>query len=397
MDRKVVLTAAIVVAFLLSSSILVTFYNPVEEDKEIRLIGRVNTEGSGIYLAPGESRDTYVTITGDGIDYYPDNWGGKIFGTPGVTSIQHMQLQSIVKNDLGLNFAAYEAGKTLRDDTVYFLPSVTNANIFIQTLPNEPNLVGGILWEPQFSKLIEEYHCTTMLLTSDFQPGHTCCVIGASHEYITSNPDVTVRFLAAYVKSVDAINQALSDRGSVEYSNLVSIAKARTGISDDAVIQSALETVSFVYGNSSPMDTDSAPLTSLKEDITNLVDSFYALGGTLMVTLKSLGFSSSHEFAENLVDDGYLSQALDFTPAVTGYAKKTISISYITGDIHTCLALFYGESLGYFAEYGIELDANGAANGAGVATSLQNGEADFGFMGAPPITMTVINGSINHG
>ena len=61
MDRKVVLTAAIVVAFLLSSSILVTFYNPVEEDKEIRLIGRVNTEGSGIYLAPGESRDTYVT------------------------------------------------------------------------------------------------------------------------------------------------------------------------------------------------------------------------------------------------------------------------------------------------------------------------------------------------
>ena len=116
-----------------------------------------------------------------------------------------------------------------------------------------------------------------------------------------------------------------------------------------------------------------------------------------MVTLKSLGFSSSHEFAENLVDDGYLSQALDFTPAVTGYAKKTISISYITGDIHTCLALFYGESLGYFADYGIELDANGAANGAGVATSLQNGEADFGFMGAPPITMTVINGSINHG
>jgi hypothetical protein len=73
MDRKVVLTAAIVVAFLLSSSILVTFYNPVEEDKEIRLIGRVNTEGSGIYLAPGESRDTYVTITGDGSDYYPDN------------------------------------------------------------------------------------------------------------------------------------------------------------------------------------------------------------------------------------------------------------------------------------------------------------------------------------
>ena len=31
MDRKVVLTAAIVVAFLLSSSILVTFYNPEEE------------------------------------------------------------------------------------------------------------------------------------------------------------------------------------------------------------------------------------------------------------------------------------------------------------------------------------------------------------------------------
>lgn len=399
MDKKVVMTAAVVVAFLLSSSILVTFYNPTEEDNEIRLIGRVNTEGSGIYLKPTEFPSDYVNIdSGTGtITFYPSAWGGKIFGTPGVTSIQHMQLQAIVVNDLNLKFELYVTGMTLHNDTVYYLPSITNANLFTQTILNEPNLVGGILWEPQFSKLIEESGCKKMMLTSDFEPGHTCCVIGASHEFITANPDTTVRFLAAYIKSVDAVNYALQNPSSQEYSNLLAIGMERTGISDQAVIESSLQTVTFVYGNSSPEDTAKTPLNSLENDIADLVDSFYGLGGTLKVSLKSLGFSSSSEFAESFVDDGYLSQAMEFVPNPSGYSKKTVTISYIAGDIHTCLAMFYGQELGIFEQYGIELDADGAANGAGVATSLQNGEADFGFMGAPPITIAVINGSLNHG
>lgn len=399
MDKKVVLTAAIVVAFLLSSSILVTFYNPTEEDNEIRLIGRVNTEGSGIYLKPMENPDDYVKIdSGTGaITYFPDAWGGKIFGTPGPTSIQHMQLQAIVVNDLGLKFESYDTGETLYPDTVYYLQSITNANLFMSTVPLEPKLVGGILWEPQFSKLIEEYGCVEMMLTSDLEPGHTCCVIGASHKFITANPDITVRFLAAYIKSVDQMNSVIQNPSSQEYRDLLEIAMKRTGISDQAIIESSLETVSFVYGNTSPEDTEDAPLTSLESDIADLVDSLYEISGTLSQSLKGLGFSNSHEFAESLVDNGYLSQAMEFTPNPNGYSKKTITVSYISGDIHTCLAMFYGEELGIFAQYGIELDADGAANGAGVATSLQNGEADFGFMGAPPITIAVINGALNHG
>ena len=57
MDKKVVLTAAIVVAFLLSSSILVLFYNQEAEDNEINLVARVNTEGSGIYLGGARSSE----------------------------------------------------------------------------------------------------------------------------------------------------------------------------------------------------------------------------------------------------------------------------------------------------------------------------------------------------
>ena len=66
MDKKVVLTAAIVVAFLLSSSILVLFYNQDTEDKEINLIARVNTEGSGIYIDAKYEASDFIVVDSEG-------------------------------------------------------------------------------------------------------------------------------------------------------------------------------------------------------------------------------------------------------------------------------------------------------------------------------------------
>lgn len=401
-DKKVVLTACVVVAFLVASSMLILFYNNEDKDNQLRLIGRVNTEGSGVYLKNDQYAGEYLEVDSFGkpvldsdgkIQYHKEFWGGKIFGTPGTTSIQHMQLQTIVQKDLGLKFKPYINGESLSDDTVYYIPSITNAEAFISSSQSVPKLVGGIIWEPQYSSLIAG-GCVKMMLTSDFEPGHTCCVIGASHDYITNHSDVTVRFLAAYNATVDRINDILKHPSSEDYRKLIESAKNQTGIKNESVIESALKNVNYTSKDTT-YTSGSAPLADLEKTIAELADTYYSLGGVLKVSMDQMKFSGTHSFAQTFVDDGYLLKALGFgEPSPAGYSKATIRVAYISGDIHTSLALGFGTELGIFAQYGIVVSLSAAANGAGVATSLQNGEANFGFMGAPPILTTVINSKL---
>lgn len=397
MDKKVVLTAAIVVAFLLSSSILVLFYNQDTDDKEINLIARVNTEGSGIYIDQKYEASDFIVVDSEGdpvldadgnIQYNKEFWEGKIFGTPGPTSIQHVQLRGIVES-MGYSFVLYTTGDNTSPGCgrVYYNDSITNAAAF----ENSPQLDGGIIWQPQYEALLESTvrPCNPMMTTADFDPGHTCCVIGASHDFITHNSDITVRFLAAYVESVDWLNNALKDKSSEEYAYVLDLAMERTGISNRNVIESSLESVIYTYGYDESLgDTKERPLASLEGAIADLVED---LG--LKNNVLRQGFSSTNEFAQRYVNDGYLSQALDYQKSESGYSMYSVKVAVIAGDIHQ-IAIHLGQSLGIFESYGIELNISSASNGAGVATSLQNGEADFGFVGAPPMTITVINGSL---
>ena len=355
MDKKVVLTAAIVVAFLLSSSILVLFYNQDTEDKEINLIARVNTEGSGIYIDAKYEASDFIVVDSEGnplpdadgnIQYHKEFWEGKIFGTPGSTAIQHVQLRQIVES-MGYTFTLYTTGA---------------------------NTSAG---------------CNTVYYTADFDPGHTCCVIGASHDFITHNSDVTVRFLAAYIESVEWVNNAIADKSSEDYAYLVDLAIQRTGITDRTVIEASLDSVTYTYGYDQELgDTQERPLASLESSIADLVQNL-----NLTNKISNQGFSSPSVFAQRYVNDGYLSQAISYEKNPSGYSMRTITVAVIAGDIHQ-IAVHLGNELGIFESYGINLNVSSASNGAGVATSLQNGEADVGFVGAPPMTTTVVNGGL---
>ena len=397
LDKKVVLTAAIVVAFLLSSSILVMFYNQDNDDKEINLIARVNTEGSGIYIDDKYSASDFIDVDSDGtpligedgtITYHPDFWEGKIFGTPGPTTIQHVQLKSIVES-MGLRFMLYTTGANTSPGCgiVYYNDSITNAAAF----ENSPQLDGGIIWQPQYQAMLESTvrPCVSLMTSADYDPGHTCCVIGASHEFITSNSDITVRFLAGYIKSVDWVNNAIADKSSDEYAELVQLAMDRTGISNRAVIEASLDSVNYVYGNDASLgDTADKPLASLEDAVADLVDN---LG--LANSVERQGFSDTYEFAQRYVNGGYLAKALDYEKSESGYSMSTVRVGVIAGDIHQ-IAIHLGIEKGFYEEYGINVEVSSASNGGGVATSLQNGEVVFGFVGAPPITTAVINGSL---
>ena len=402
MDKKVAMTAAIVVAFLLSSSILVLFYNQTEDDKEINLVARVNTEGSGIYIDAKYVASDFIEVDSDGEPVKDDDgnvimktdfWRGKVFGTPGSTSIQHIQLQTLVTG-MGLKFTPYSEGVDQSSTTsnVYYVQTITNAAAF--EAESNKYIDGGIIWEPQYHALLlsEKRRCNSMMTTGDFDPGHACCVVGASHEFITSHSDETVRFLAGYIESVDWVNAALADKSSDDYEELLNIAQAKTGMSR-AVLAEAMDSVVYTYGGNGTGDSADAPLMSLESDITKLVNNLYKLDGVLRVKLKDAGFSSSHELAQRFVNDGYLSQAMAYEKSASGYGRSTVTVAVISGDVHQ-IAIHVGIEKGFFSEYGINVNTTSAANGAGVATSLQNGEADFGFLGAPPMTITAINGML---
>lgn len=108
-------------------------------DEGLSIIGRINSEGSGILLKPGEKAEDYITVQTDvpaegakyiqkGDKYYVfnvDNWGGKVFATPGVATIQHVQLSELAKL-MGLKFVSYVDGTSLSSDTLYYLPGIAS-------------------------------------------------------------------------------------------------------------------------------------------------------------------------------------------------------------------------------------------------------------------------------
>ena len=113
--------------------------NALAADKGLSIIGRVNSEGSGILLKPGEKASDYITVQTDapaegakfiqkGGKYYVfnvDKWKGKIFATPGTATIQHVQLGELAKL-MDLKYVSYVDGTELSDDSLYYIAGVSS-------------------------------------------------------------------------------------------------------------------------------------------------------------------------------------------------------------------------------------------------------------------------------
>lgn len=352
------------------------------DDDSIVIISRVNTDGSGIFADPSVSIDT----TKD--PWVQSGWGGKIIATPGPTSIQHMMLQDLVENTFKMNFRIVPTSMNLDDNTVYWVQLGVGAmkaafNKDPSTSTNlDPRIDGGIVWEPVFSDILQTStrEATTVVKTEEIDPGHACCVLGANRTYLESHSNDVIRFLVAYIEVVDWMNAALQNKGSQEYSDLVDYAIAFTDKPRTVVLDS-FDNVSYGY-----------ELTTLKEEIIDMVR-IYSSTGLVNNTVKDLGFSTEEAFANWLVNDRYLEEAMISTIDYSNADPITIKLAHLQEDIHQ-LALYIGSSsaLGTFAEYKITIDALTPFQAGGyVAQALVRGDADIGFLGAPPVVQTTIN------
>ena len=352
-------------------------------EKDLSLISRVNTDGSGIYIASKYSADDFITISAEGvITFKADAWGGKVFGTPGASTIQHIQLMNLVQDELKLKFEKYNSEGSLSSDTVYYVDNITN---YTYAINNAQILDGGILWEPQYHYILSNDLFKGMVTTNTLFPGHTCCLIAGYQEYLETNSEEVIRFLAAYVKAVDYINEAKGDTSGEKYAKLVEICKENIPSLTEDIIKEALETVVYTYSDKE----GTASLDDLKKDIASLAENLTKVGA-IKVKISDLGFKTYSELSEAFIDNQYLDAALRLD-SYSGNSTTTVTVAAIDGDIHQ-IAVQVAITLGYFKEYGIDVDIKVVGNGGLVAQDLLSGQSDLGFMGAPPITSATVNG-----
>lgn len=401
MNTKIIAIAVVAVIAVAAVGAYVVLSNN-DSDADMNIIGRVNTDGSAILLKNGENPADYVTpeegeepsgphLGGNGkwVVFTKENWGGKIFTDPGASTIQHVQLNDIA-NAMGLKFVQYSNTVAVSDDTLYFIPGVPTYEKFKSELNNNSSIVGGIFWEPQTSlaKLSDD-KCSMMVTTNQLFPGHTCCTIAAQHSYISSHKDETVRFLAAYVESVKKMTSAISEGSGENYDKVIEVAMDKVSMGDikaeqkKAAIENAFKYVVYTYA-----DDSAGSLDDLKKDIADMAKKF-ADSKTAKNDAAALGFDSYDALASKFVDSSYMKDAMDYKlPEKVSTANITVAV--IGGDIHQ-LAIHYGMEMGIFDEYGIKIKLSTQSNGPAVYTAMKNNDAQFGFIGAPPMTINSMN------
>ena len=387
MDKKIIAVAVVAVLVVAAVGCFLVI-NKDSDDSTITAsaIARVNTDGSGLYLKAQYNPADFYTVTNGQYVFNADAWGGKVFGTPGSSSIQHVQLKEIATS-MGLKFTKYTEGMEKNKDTLYFSDTIANADAAINK--SGSILDGGILWEPQYSIIISSDMYQSFLLTNDVFPGHTCCIIAGSNSFMDANPEATVAFLAAYSEAVKFIIKAQADTSSEDYKTLINICmKYTSGLNEDQ-INAALANVVYKFSD----DNVSGSLADLEDDIASLEAGLEA-SGSITKPITNLGFKDSNEFAEKIVDDSYLIKAVsgDVKPLET---KKTITVAAINGDVHQ-IGLRVAQDLGLFENYNLDVVYSGLTNGGAVAQDLLNGHSDFGFLGAPPFTSNNVNGAYIH-
>lgn len=384
----------IVMCLLLASGVYMSGID--RESQSVSIVARVNDEGSGIFI---KSDRPDLTLDDD------EGWDGLTFMTPGPSSIQHMILNDIV-TDLGMKFI--QRGTTAEGKVVYWT-QVAPGQMTDYMFRSDRDVDGGIAWEPHYSAAVNYKDnknpgdtCKEVITTDVYSPGHPCCVIAVNNGYLEANEDTVKRFLAAYVKSVQWINNALDDPDSDEFDRLVDetvrIGMPSSGGEDQSAIDKKKETVKEALYNiryTYELDNDEAKLSEQLEEI---IEVYKKLNIVQQNTLTNAGFASSKVFTEHLVQGTYLDGVFDGddlkTPEDLGYTGgnlTTINVAYLAADIHQ-MALHIGVSEGFFEEYGIHVDLKGPyAAGGDVMNALLSKHANLGFVGSPPVVSSSVN------
>jgi|GEM_PF-936840 len=386
MVNKNVLIVAVVGLLIVASVGFILLAETEEREPKITLLSQVNSEGSAIFVSSD-------IATGDKANW-SDNFGGKVFATPGTASIQHMILADYIASETDFGFAIQPAG-ALDDNVVYWtqVPPIDMKESMSKGLVD-----GGIAWEPFNSQIVADVPGVEIYKwTDEIWDAHPCCVLAVNSEFEQKNPETVQKFVAAHVVATKWIMETIQDDTSDNYSYMVNISSifafGDKSEANKAIAKDSLGHVTYDYNINQ----------SWKDKLEVVIDTYTRLG-LFDRNPEQLGYESSTEFVERLVNTDYIDNASATDVVDEGDGLVKVKVGWLSGDIHQLARLVamdknIGEGMGFgdrtiFEAFGIEIEGgagNPYANGGAVMDAFLADEIDFGYLGAPPAILRTVN------
>jgi len=251
-----------------------------------------------------------------------------------------------------------------------------------------------IAWEPYASSALVAGTGRALLWTNEIMPHHPCCVVLGWTPFIESDlggnvtgVNMTLRFLKAHIEATEWVNDALADKHSVEYNQLVDMAVGFT-LRNASVVEEAFNHVSYGYEMNA----------SFESALTQFTEMYIASNIVTNATLNLLGYDNSTEFVGDYVNDSYLAATTGIVPSPTILnPDDPIRLGYLAGDLHQMAQVvamnktsFGGTSL--FEKYGLNVAKLTAfASGPAEMLAFKAGSVDIGYLGAPPAIQKRLN------
>lgn len=349
-------------------------------DLKITVVAQVNSEGSGIFVK-NSIVDEHAL-------------GGKIFATPGTSSIQHMMFMDYVKG-LNYSFAIAPSSGPYNNNTVYWT-QIAPATMKSAITGGVIELHGGIVWEPYVSTIINDpgTDCKILKWSKELWGDHPCCVVAANTVFMEKNPEAVQRFVAAHVVATQWLIDTIATGSGTNYSHLLDIASEFAGVNRSDV-SDALQGVKFDYH----MDTEW--LASLEQ----VVQTYDNLGLLTEGAMEHWGFNNHSDVVNKLVNGEFIDNAPNITVVDSDTPLINVRLGWLNGDIHQIARLVaadsaigqglgYGDNVSIYKAYGLNVLAgagNPYDNGGAVMDAFYAGVIDIGFLGSPPAILRSIN------
>ena len=183
----------------------------------VKVISAAQVEGSGI------------VVTDDSNIHTAHDLKGKTIATPGEASIQHVLLSYYLK----------QHGLSLDDinESAMKVPSINDA---LKT----NNIPAAITFQPYVSIAEANDNINELADSSEILPGHPCCVVVASDDFIKNHKDTVKDIIAIHEQATQFINDNIDNDTTDEVVKLL----PEDIVTDPAVEAESLESFPFISG-----------------------------------------------------------------------------------------------------------------------------------------------------
>ena len=182
-----------------------------------KVISAAQTDGSGI------------VVTDDSNIHVASDLKGKTIATPGEASIQHVLLSYYLK----------QHGLSLDDinESAMKVPSINDA---LKT----NNIPAAITFQPYVSIAEANDNIDELADSSEILPGHPCCVVVASDDFLKNHKDAAEKIIAIHENATKFINDSIENDTTDEVVKLL----PEDIVTDPAVEADSLESFPFISG-----------------------------------------------------------------------------------------------------------------------------------------------------